>query len=110
MTNTETETDSIEDILNTLSMVGCCEFIYERCPPCPNSYFSRDIRISCINNVEISIEWWVNQSYVDILGCKIPFKHIEISGTWPNRYKTNMQFYNGTESPCLIIPIERCKS
>ena len=76
----------------------------------PNKYFDRVNRFSTSLNKDIvmRIEWWDNISYliVESNEMKIPFDNLEISGTWPNGYKNNIQFsYNG--SVCCIIPLEK---
>ena len=52
------------------------------------------------------IDWWCNICHLTTeCGAYIPFASFEISGTWPNHHKTNLQFeYNG--NICVIIPIE----
>ena len=53
------------------------------------------------------VEWWVNICYLTTeCGVYIPFHSVEISGTWPNHAKNNLQFqYN--KDKCAIIPIEK---
>lgn len=53
------------------------------------------------------IEWWCNICYLTTAcGAYIPFHNVEISGTWPNHHKTNLQFeYNGNK--CVIVPVEK---
>ena len=51
------------------------------------------------------IEWWKNICYLSACNLKIPFDSVKQSGTWPNRYKLNLQFsYNN--KTCCILPIE----
>ena len=64
-----------------------------------NHYFSvlgRDYRI----------EWWTNICYLYTNGMQIPSYNVELSGTWPNHAKTNLQFYYDTKEVCCILPIE----
>lgn len=52
------------------------------------------------------ITWWVNICYLTTeCGLYMPFHSIEISGTWPNHYKNNLQFTYHKDK-CAIIPIE----
>ena len=53
------------------------------------------------------IEWWINICYLTTeCGTYIPFDSIEISGTWPNHFKNNLQLqYHGNK--CAIIPLEK---
>ena len=53
-----------------------------------------------------NIEWWSNISYLLLPNdMVIPFSSVEVSGTWPNEYKNNLQFYHNGEI-CAILPIE----
>ena len=52
------------------------------------------------------IEWWKNLCYLYIDDVQIPFEQVKITGTWPNRYKNNLQFYYNGEV-CAILPIEK---
>ena len=53
------------------------------------------------------VTWWVNICYLTTeCGTYIPFHSLEISGTWPNHFKSNLQLeYN--KQKCAIIPIEK---
>jgi hypothetical protein len=52
-----------------------------------------------------AIEWWANMSYLSVDELIIPFESVELSGSWPNHFKVNLQFeYNG--QCCAILPVE----
>ena len=51
------------------------------------------------------IEWWVNLSYLTHGALMVPFHTVKISGTWPNHFKTNLQFYYYNNA-CAILPLE----
>lgn len=67
--------------------------------------FNRD-RKFIVGGVLYTIEWWCNICYLHSGNLQIPFHSVERSGTWPNRAKTNLQFYYHKEV-CCILPIER---
>lgn len=70
--------------------------------------FSRRIQF-VINGIVYRIEWWKNISYLQTQeDLQIPFEYVEVSGTWPNGYKTNLQFYTKGEA-VAILPIEKYK-
>ena len=67
--------------------------------------FDRTIKFS-VRGKDYEIEWYKNISYLYIGEVKIPFYNVSVSGTWPNRFKNNLQFvYAGGETIC-IMPIE----
>jgi len=85
----------------------------------PNSIapdFDREHEFS-VRGVRYKIEWWTNICYLYIDEVIIPFGFMELSGTWPNRFKTNIQFmdraprgvFDLPEKVC-IIPLEEWKS
>lgn len=52
------------------------------------------------------ITWWVNICYLTTeCGLYMPFNSVEISGTWPNHFKNNLQFTYHKDK-CAIVPIE----
>ena len=55
---------------------------------------------------EYTIEWWKNISYLFIDGVQIPFYGMQISNTWPNRSKMNLQFYDDRDEVCCVLKIE----
>lgn len=70
--------------------------------------FSRTIQFKA-NEITYKIEWWSNISYLQTnSGLVVPFENVEVSGTWPNRYKTNLQFYNKGVT-VAILPLEKYK-
>lgn len=60
-----------------------------------------------IDQVFYTIEWWVNVCYLYSNGLKVVFYDVEQSGTWPNTYKTNLQFKDEHGSTMAIIGIEK---
>jgi hypothetical protein len=59
-----------------------------------------------INGDFYKIEWWANISYLCFNDITVPFHSIEFSGTWPNKFKTNLQLkYHGETS--FILGIEK---
>ena len=54
---------------------------------------------------EYDIEWWVNGCYLHHRNLTIPFDLMIQSGTWPNKYKLNLQFYHN-DNICCIIPLK----
>ena len=52
------------------------------------------------------ITWWVNICYLTTsCGLYMPFDTVEISGTWPNHFKNNLQF-TYKKDKCAILPVE----
>ena len=66
--------------------------------------FSRTYRFK-VRNVTYEIEWWSNISYLHCGEMLIPFEEMQITGTWPHRFKNDIQFYNKGHV-CCILPIE----
>ncbi len=58
-----------------------------------------------VRGVEYRIQWWVNICYLYIGEVKIPFYKVEVSGTWPNNFKLNLQF-SYMRAVCVILPLE----
>ncbi len=68
--------------------------------------FDREIIFES-QGLEYLIEWWTNQSYLYICGVgPILFKRVELSSTWPNHAKNNLQFYQDSKTPCCIIEVD----
>ena len=66
--------------------------------------FSRGVYFM-VRGMAYKIEWWSNVGYLFKERLQIPFDHVELSGTWPNSFKENLQFhYNGRV--CAILPVE----
>ncbi len=64
-----------------------------------------------------SIEWWCNIMYFECDEMTIPFGWLEITGTWPNHFKKNIQLYKNApkdrfDHPDVvgIIPLEEYES
>lgn len=69
------------------------------------SGYSRTLKF-IVENTTYRIEWWKNVSYLNTANdLQIPFEYVEVSGTWPNGYKTNLQFYRDGEV-VAILPLE----
>ena len=59
-----------------------------------------------LTGCEYKIIWWINCSWIYTqCGMQNIFESVKISSTWPNRFKTNLQFKNKNEF-CIAIPIE----
>lgn len=75
--------------------------------------FSRECEFH-VRGVRYEIRWFINTCYLKIAEAEICFDQLAVSGTWPNNFKTNLQFYRdryGDEpSVVAIIPIEEYKS
>ena len=91
---------------------NCKHIVYK---PYTGTDFCRDFYFT-VFGIEYRIEWYCNIMYLYINNTvQIPFYYFEESGTWPNRFKTNLQFYdNKKESGFLvkgnvvcILPIEK---
>lgn len=92
--------DDLETLLNNAPNVTDVEWIN-----LTNCGYSRLIQF-VVKGIIYRIEWWTNVSYLQTQeGLVIPFESIKISGTWPNRYKTNLQFYAKGEV-AAILPLE----
>ncbi len=71
-----------------------------------NGNFNRNIRFKVKGN-QYMIEWWKNTCYLHIdTRAFIVFSDVEISGTWPNRAKLNLQFIDLAGEKICILPIE----
>jgi hypothetical protein len=69
--------------------------------------FDRDIDFTIIRcGTGYKISWWSNVAYLYVGDSfQLPFDDLEVSGTWPNNFKTNLQFeYN--KNKCAIIGLE----
>lgn len=71
-----------------------------------DAHFDR-FRYFTLDGTEYVIEWWVNICYLNIGGVIIPFNSVQQSGTWPNRAKLNLQFYDKQSNICCVIPLEK---
>lgn len=60
-----------------------------------------------IENSVYTIEWWRNVCYLHTNGLKMVFDNVVQSGTWPNSYKTNLQFQDVCGGTMAIIGIEK---
>ena len=68
----------------------------------------RTIRFS-VDEKEYRIEWYWNQSYLYFENdAMFLFQRVSLSGTWPNHYKTNLQFTQRSETIAIIplVPYE----
>ncbi|MGL6201133.1 MAG: hypothetical protein ACRC3H_19610 [Lachnospiraceae bacterium] len=66
--------------------------------------FSREWAFE-VRGAEYIVEWWPNMCLLKCGELTVLFDEFRYSGTWPNRFKTNIHFYyNG--KICAIIPIE----
>lgn len=91
----------LEEVLTTAPNVKSVQWI------CKSNYgFSRDLEFY-VHGKKYVIEWWVNGSYLYFNeGAMFSFDNVKVSGTWPNRFKTNLQFYQDGKV-VAIIPLEQ---
>lgn len=73
-----------------------------------SSDYDRNIEF-IVREKEYRIEWWVNQCYLYVGELQIPFVSVLVSGTWPNGFSKNLQFYDGMAGVVAILPVEECK-
>jgi hypothetical protein len=83
---------------------------------CPNLTYTKQslgdelferVRMLSIDGIgECKIIWYTNGAYIYHNEIIIPFQAVEVSGTWPNKAKANLQFDNSYGEKCCIIPIE----
>lgn len=59
-----------------------------------------------INGFDYHIEWFINQCYLHYNMLTVCFNNVKLSGTWPNKAKQNLQFYDAEGNPVAIIPVE----
>lgn len=59
-----------------------------------------------INQTMYGISWYINQCYLIRDKLTVPFSFVKQSNTWPNRAKTNLQFYNKKGDICCILMLE----
>jgi len=72
-----------------------------------NQYgFSREFAF-CIDGADYEIRWFHNQSTLSSGFLDVIFHRADISGTWPNRAKMNIQFYDINNNVVAVLPIER---
>ncbi|MGX8177468.1 hypothetical protein ACWS7L_08230 [Exiguobacterium artemiae] len=71
--------------------------------------FSRECEFH-VRGARYEVRWYSNTCYLKIGEAEICFDQLEVAGTWPNNFKTNLQFYQKRydEEPSIvaIIPIE----
>lgn len=71
--------------------------------------FSRECEFH-VRGARYEVRWFTNTCYLKIGEAEICFDQIKVTGTWPNNFKTNLQFYqdryNDEPSVVAIIPIE----
>lgn len=92
--------DELFNVINNAPNVYNVEYInVDKCG------FSRKISFD-VSDKTYKIEWMWNQSTLFMDGdVEIIFDKCFAIGTWPNRYRTNLQFYH-KDTPICIIPIE----
>jgi len=75
-----------------------------------NELFSRWFSFS-VNENSYKICWYHNLITLYLNSdCLLIFNYVIYSGTWPNEYKWNLQFYiEESKCPVFIIPIEKWK-
>ena len=66
--------------------------------------YNRVIKFTAFN-VEYKIVWWTNVSYLYIGNVQIVFNNIDVSGSWPNKFKLNINFTTPAGTVC-ILPIK----
>lgn len=66
--------------------------------------YSRDLEFM-VSNTNYRIKWFWNESQLFFNGnCMVRFDRCELSGTWPNKYKYNLQFYLNGEV-IAVVPV-----
>ena len=71
-----------------------------------NNGYDRNMTFTIKGN-QYRIEWWANIRYLFIAGGgQLPFDSVEVSSTWSNHYKCNLQFFNRDNTVAFILPIE----
>lgn len=66
--------------------------------------FNRIIHFK-IRGVSYSIVWFENLLTLNIGEVEVKFTSVEFSGTFPNKFKMNLQFKHGKDCVC-IIPVK----
>ena len=69
-----------------------------------DSGFSRTCSFS-VRGVDYEIEWYCNYSELRCGEMLVLFDNFHITGTWPNHFKNNLQFYFRGKV-CAVIPVE----
>ena len=86
-----------------------CETI-QSAPAVENVEIQRPRRISfSVGGKEYKIEWYWNQSYLYFENdAMLLFQRVEVSSTWPNHYKANLEFTQRTRTAAIIplVPYE----
>lgn len=99
----------LESVLKSHELIeGLCE--------CPDKDgFNRAFEFT-VRGVKYKIIWWCNTSYLHIGEAFLPFGWLEISGTWPNGFKNNIQFADRVKegqfdcpNTVAVIPLEEYK-
>lgn len=68
----------------------------------------RDLKFK-IKGDKYFITWFKNTMTLETeQGLQVMFNKVTHSSTWPNRYKRNLQFYNG-DGVCAVIGLELIK-
>ncbi|WP_393965778.1 hypothetical protein [Exiguobacterium sp. S22-S28] len=75
-----------------------------------NKYgFSRECEFH-VRGMRYAIRWFTNICYLIIGEAEVLFEELKVTGTWPNSFKTNLNFYqdryDGEPGIVAIIPIE----
>lgn len=63
--------------------------------------FERNINFT-VRGTEYKIVWYKNLSTLYAGNVEINFTAVEFSGTWPNKFKDNLQFYYENEVIAII--------
>jgi hypothetical protein len=67
--------------------------------------FSRQFGFN-VDGADYEIKWFRNQSTLTSGFLMVKFHHAEISNTWPNNSKMNIQFYDERNEVVAVLPIE----
>lgn len=68
--------------------------------------FQRKVKFQ-IEDQDYVIEWFPNGSYIYIGNAQVAFEKLRFYGTWPNRYKNNLQFYNEYDRIVCVIGVDK---
>ncbi len=101
----ETKQNNCKFTLEDIDSVLSHKAITNLSNPNPPEFLDRN-RYFMALGAKYCIEWWANISYLHIGSVFVPFFSVNVSNTWPNNSKNNLQFYNEAGGICCVLPIE----
>lgn len=92
-----------EELIKTINSAGLKILNeHEFCELEHNNHFNRKLFFMVDDN-EYCIEWFSNlMTLTSPCGMEVKYTNVEHSGTWPNRFKRNLQFYYGKDCVAII--------